>query len=71
MNGFLMRNSLDINIFVHFRCLKWRALEQWRRLHAILMIERETESRRARWRNKIHELVPDYTPNAMDYKPKF
>lgn len=44
--------------------MKWKALEHWRHLHAILKIEKETEERRERWRSKIYELIPDYTPNT-------
>lgn len=44
--------------------MKWKVLEHWRRLHAILKIEKETEARRERWRSKIYELIPDYTPNV-------
>lgn len=39
-------------------------MDHWRRLQVILRIERETESRRERWRQKIWELLPDYTPNT-------
>lgn len=46
-----------------YRFLKWKSLEHWRRLHAILKIEKETEARRERWRSKIYELIPDYSPN--------
>lgn len=45
------------------RQLMWKVLEHWRRLHAIIQFEKETESRRERWRSKIHELIPDYAPN--------
>ncbi|XP_031622944.1 uncharacterized protein LOC116340532 [Contarinia nasturtii] len=44
--------------------MKWKVLEHWRRLHAILKIEKDTEERRERWRSKIYELIPDYTPNV-------
>lgn len=43
--------------------MKWKVLEHWRRLHAILKIEKETKERRERWRSKVIELIPDYTPN--------
>lgn len=43
--------------------LKWRSIEHWQRLHAILHLEKEIEARRQRWRNKIWELLPDYSPN--------
>lgn len=49
------------------RHLKWRVMDHWRRLQAILKIEKETEARRERWRHKIYELLPDYTPNRDDY----
>ncbi|XP_059610789.1 golgin subfamily A member 6-like protein 6 [Phlebotomus argentipes] len=42
--------------------LKWRSIEHWQRLHAILRLEKETEARRQRWRHKIWELLPDYAP---------
>lgn len=44
----------------------WKVLEHWRHLHAIIQIEQETEARRERWRNKIHELIPDYTPTTWE-----
>ncbi|GAB0090946.1 uncharacterized protein DMENIID0001_057310 [Sergentomyia squamirostris] len=44
--------------------LKWRSIEHWQRLHAILKLEKETEARRQRWRHKIWELLPDYSPNV-------
>lgn len=56
-----------IKFLSRFRHLKWKVLEHWRHLHAILQIEKETEARRERWRSKIHELVPDYTPNTMEF----
>lgn len=37
-------------------------LEHWQRLHSVLKLEKETEERRQRWRHKIWELLPDYTP---------
>ncbi|KAJ6649713.1 Coiled-coil domain-containing protein [Pseudolycoriella hygida] len=43
--------------------LKWRVIDHWQRLQTILKIEKETEERRQRWRMKIWELLPDYTPN--------
>ncbi|XP_011190867.2 uncharacterized protein LOC105217523 [Zeugodacus cucurbitae] len=43
--------------------LKWKVLDCWQRLPQILQLERETEERRQRWRMKIWELLPDYTPN--------
>ncbi|XP_054744985.1 uncharacterized protein LOC129249291 isoform X1 [Anastrepha obliqua] len=46
--------------------LKWKVLDCWQRLPQILQLERETEERRQRWRMKIWELLPDYTPNR-DY----
>lgn len=45
------------------RHLKWRVIDHWQRLQTILKIEKETEERRQRWRMKIWELLPDYTPN--------
>lgn len=56
-----------ISGFVLCRHLKWRVMDHWRRLQAILKIEKETEARRERWRHKIYELLPDYTPNRDDY----
>lgn len=56
---------LKIHIYI-CRHLKWRVLDHWRRLQAILRIEKETEERRERWRHKIYELLPDYTPNRDD-----
>jgi hypothetical protein len=49
---------------IFLRQLKWKVLEHWQRLPAITKIEKETEMRRLRWRNKIWELLPDYTPAA-------
>lgn len=46
--------------------LKWRVIEHWQRLHAILQLERETDERRQKWRLKIWELLPDYQPAAMN-----
>lgn len=46
--------------------LKWKVLDCWQRLPQILQLERETEERRQRWRLKIWELLPDYTPNRDD-----
>ncbi|XP_019894897.1 uncharacterized protein LOC101898802 isoform X2 [Musca domestica] len=43
--------------------LKWKVLDCWQRLPQILQLEKETEERRQRWRMKIWELLPDYTPN--------
>lgn len=43
--------------FYSKRFLKWRVLERWRRLHAILEIEKEAEERRERWRAKASELI--------------
>ncbi|XP_037037996.1 calponin homology domain-containing protein DDB_G0272472 [Bradysia coprophila] len=43
--------------------LKWRVIDHWQRLQTILKIEKETDERRQRWRMKIWELLPDYTPN--------
>lgn len=42
--------------------MKWKVIERWRRLHSILKIEKETQARRERWRSKISELIPDYSP---------
>uniref|UniRef100_A0A1A9W6L5 Sfi1 spindle body domain-containing protein n=1 Tax=Glossina brevipalpis TaxID=37001 RepID=A0A1A9W6L5_9MUSC len=42
--------------------LKWKVLDCWRRLKQMLQLERETEERRQKWRIKIWELIPDYTP---------
>lgn len=46
--------------------LKWKVIEHWHRLPTINKIEKETESRRQRWRLKIWELLPDYIPNQDD-----
>ncbi|XP_055375830.1 uncharacterized protein LOC129608371 [Condylostylus longicornis] len=46
--------------------LRWKILDRWRRLPQILKLEKETEQRRQRWRMKIWELLPDYTPNRDD-----
>ncbi|KNC33839.1 hypothetical protein FF38_08988 [Lucilia cuprina] len=46
--------------------LKWKVLDCWQRLPQILQLEKETEERRQRWRLKIWELLPDYTPNRDD-----
>lgn len=46
--------------------LKWRVIEHWQRLHAILQLERETDERRQKWRLKIWELLPDYQPGTID-----
>lgn len=46
--------------------LKWRVIEHWQRLHAILQLERETDERRQKWRLKIWELLPDYQPAPLD-----
>ncbi|XP_017479855.1 PREDICTED: coiled-coil domain-containing protein 191-like [Rhagoletis zephyria] len=46
--------------------LKWKVLDCWQRLPQILRLEIETEERRQRWRMKIWELLPDYTPNTVD-----
>ncbi|XP_059218900.1 calponin homology domain-containing protein DDB_G0272472 [Stomoxys calcitrans] len=43
--------------------LRWKVLDCWQRLPQILQLEKETEERRQRWRMKIWELLPDYTPN--------
>uniref|UniRef100_A0A336MGR4 CSON000878 protein n=1 Tax=Culicoides sonorensis TaxID=179676 RepID=A0A336MGR4_CULSO len=42
--------------------LKWKCLIYWSRLPAINKIEKETEERRQKWRLKIMELCPDYSP---------
>lgn len=42
--------------------LKWKVVDRWQRLPQILILEKETEERRQRWRMKIWELLPDYTP---------
>lgn len=52
-----------INFIIPCRHLKWKVLDHWRRLKIILIIEKETEERRERWRHKIQELIPDYMPN--------
>uniref|UniRef100_A0A1A9ZZP6 Sfi1 spindle body domain-containing protein n=1 Tax=Glossina pallidipes TaxID=7398 RepID=A0A1A9ZZP6_GLOPL len=46
--------------------LKWKVLDCWRRLKQMLQLERETEERRQKWRMKIWELIPDYTPARDD-----
>ncbi|KAL9893597.1 uncharacterized protein ACN2A1_008641 [Glossina fuscipes fuscipes] len=46
--------------------LKWKVLDCWRRLKQMLQLERETEERRQKWRMKIWELIPDYTPAKDD-----
>lgn len=58
---------INLKITNDCRHLKWRVLDHWRRLQVILKIEKETEERRERWRHKIYELLPDYTPNRDDY----
>lgn len=50
-------------ILLFYRHLKWKVLDCWQRLPQILQLEKETEERRQRWRLKIWELLPDYTPN--------
>lgn len=47
----------SVSFFYSIRFLKWRVLERWRRLHAILEIEKEAEERRERWRVKANELI--------------
>lgn len=51
------------NYLFAYRHLKWKVLDCWQRLPQVLQLERETEERRQRWRMKIWELLPDYTPN--------
>ncbi|XP_055919539.1 uncharacterized protein LOC129951428 [Eupeodes corollae] len=43
--------------------LKWKVVDRWQQLPQILKLEKETNERRQRWRMKIWELLPDYTPN--------
>lgn len=43
--------------------MKWKVIEHWRRLHSVIKIEKEMQARRERWRVKISELIPDYSPN--------
>ncbi|XP_075148695.1 uncharacterized protein LOC142222437 [Haematobia irritans] len=51
--------------------LKWKVLDCWQRLPQILQLEKETEERRQRWRMKIWELLPDYTPNRDELNLNF
>ncbi|CAO1327072.1 unnamed protein product [Diamesa serratosioi] len=49
----------------HYNCqLKWKIVDHWRRLPAILRIEKETDIRRQKWRLKIWDMLPDYKPTC-------
>lgn len=61
-NNFFSFSELLLTKAIIFRHLKWRVVDHWQRLHTILRIEKETDERRQRWRMKIWELLPDYTP---------
>jgi hypothetical protein len=58
----LMNNKLQ-KAQAHYNCqIKWKLFECWRRFPAIMKIERETEVRRQKWRMKVWDLLPDYSP---------
>ncbi|XP_073949157.1 uncharacterized protein isoform X2 [Choristoneura fumiferana] len=46
----------------HNRNLLFKILTCWRTLPALNAIKREQEARKARWREKVLQVVPDYTP---------
>lgn len=46
--------------------MKWKVFDHWRRLPAIVKIEKETEVRRQKWRLKIMDILVDYKPRDHD-----
>lgn len=61
-NLILMNNKM-LKAQAHYNCqMKWKLFECWQRFPAIMKIERETEVRRQKWRMKVWDLLPDYSP---------
>ncbi|CAG9109170.1 unnamed protein product [Plutella xylostella] len=42
--------------------LLFKTFSCWRTLPALMGLQRQQEARKARWREKVLQVVPDYTP---------
>ncbi|KAJ8721445.1 hypothetical protein PYW07_002220 [Mythimna separata] len=49
-------------VLYHNSNLVFKAFTCWRTLPALNALQREQEARKARWRQKVLQVVPDYTP---------
>ncbi|CAH1646606.1 unnamed protein product [Spodoptera littoralis] len=52
----------QIAVLYHSSNLLFRTFTCWRTLPALNALKREQEARKARWREKVLQVVPDYTP---------
>ncbi|XP_075974108.1 uncharacterized protein LOC142975255 [Anticarsia gemmatalis] len=54
--------KLQKAVLYHESNLLFKAFTCWRTLPALNALKREQEARKARWREKVLQVVPDYTP---------
>lgn len=54
-----------INIFVFSRLLL-HYFYQWKLLPAVMKLEKAKEEKKRKWREKVWEILPDYTPAVED-----